>query len=176
MPTRTRLQKLRQSSTLFTAQELLEQEELANPEQSFYRSVERNLPEDVYVEGMNNPYSRGTPDRYYESSGGILWAEYKFLKLPARTTTLITPCAGLSPLQRKWLTRAYHNGVKVVVIVGSKEGGTFLTTPESWNMKIPQSAYKITLVPPRDIAKLIVKELSNNETLPDRNRTRQVRK
>lgn len=145
---------------MFTDSELAEQAELSGPESSFYRSVERKLSERVYVEGMANPYSRGTPDRYYETENGALWVEYKFIKLPVRENTLIRPCEGLSPLQRKWLQRAFDNNVNVAVIVGTSKGGAYLNNPPSWDSELPKSVFELMLVPPAALAATIEKELT----------------
>lgn len=91
-----------------------------NREGRFYEGVERKLPADVYREGMANPYRRGTPDRYYEGPGGALWVEYKYID------PLPSTLKSLSAHQQRWLRRAYEHGVRVAVIVGTKNGGLWL--------------------------------------------------
>lgn len=123
------------------------------PEGQFVTSVNRYLPLAVHHEGMANPYRSGTPDEYYEGSRGVLWVEYKFLRTVPPN---ITP--DLSPLQERWLLRAYNNGVNVAVIVGSPSGGV-IYTDRSWEQTITRDEYLSRMVSRTELAAWIVKNV-----------------
>lgn len=110
---------------------------MSTPENTFIRSVHRNIT--VYAEKTNNPYRGGTPDVYYEDALH-LWVEYKFVVLPKRSTTLIQ--VELSELQKLWLRRCHQNTGRARVIVGCKDGGVVLETPQEWEQ--PLSLGKFT--------------------------------
>lgn len=100
------------------------------PESRFIDSVHRQIKdESIHIQAMSSMYSNGTPDRYYEGSGGVLWVEYKYLpRVPRDGFDVAELC---SDLQRGWLSRAHGNGVPVRVIVGSLYGG-FISEPAAW--------------------------------------------
>jgi len=91
----------------------------------------------IHIEGMANPFRRGTPDYYYEGAFHPLWVEYKFLKLIPKVLDLVGKEI-LSPFQKTWLLRANKNGVYVAVIVGSPEGGLILSS-NKWEAKFSKS-------------------------------------
>ena len=95
------------------------------PENTFIASVNRHLPPEVYSEKTANPYRGGTPDEYYEGNQDILWIEYKYLRALPPELNLSNPKAPTccSPLQLRWLKRAYENGRNVAVILGTPMGG-----------------------------------------------------
>tara|TARA_B100000945_G_scaffold160833_1_gene129146 strand:- start:1402 stop:1839 length:438 start_codon:yes stop_codon:yes gene_type:complete len=72
-------------------------------EHSFVKSVHRKLDKSVYVWKIADRYSGGVPDAMYAGPAGILFIEYKYIKLPKRLTTFIN--TGLSPLQEQWITQ-----------------------------------------------------------------------
>ncbi|MGK3946215.1 hypothetical protein ABK046_48675, partial [Streptomyces caeruleatus] len=78
----------------------------------------------LYRMKNHNQYNGGIADVWYSGSKADLWIEYKFVKLPARDTTPITP--GLSELQQLWLRERHSEGRNVGVVVGAKEGGIWL--------------------------------------------------
>lgn len=101
------------------------------PENKFRNKVHKHRPKYVYQHKENNQFRGGIPDDYYESNGkpGILRVEYKFVTKFPKTLDLLkaTTKPALSPLQLDWLSRCYHNGHQVAVIVGTNEGGIILT-------------------------------------------------
>lgn len=98
---------------------------MAGPENTFIASVHRHLPEGLYKMKNHNQYNGGIPDVWYSGPKADLWIEYKFVSLPKRSDTVITP--GLSALQTEWLSARRSEGRNVGVIIGSKEGGVWLT-------------------------------------------------
>jgi len=90
------------------------------PENRFIAAVHRRLPSSVYREKTNNRYRGGTPDVYYEGTGKILWAEYKWLDTTPKRRVSLT--SHLSPLQQSWLRRAARNGIQTAVITGTPDG------------------------------------------------------
>lgn len=109
----------------------------SKPETTFYESVHRHLPpsSELYRMKNNNEYIAGVPDFWY-SGKRDLWVEWKFIVLPKRDDTLIDLVDGKKPsisyLQQKWLEDRYREGRNVWVIVGCKEGGLILDSPEEW--------------------------------------------
>lgn len=94
------------------------------PENTFIASIRRHLPKELYVMKNNNLYNAGIPDLWISGPGGDLWIEVKYVVLPKRDDTLITP--NLSALQIDWLNGRSKEGRRVGVIVGTKEGGVWL--------------------------------------------------
>ena len=127
------------------------------PESVFIASVHRNLPplSEFYRMKNNNAYVAGVADCWY-SSVRDLWVEYKFLTVPARDSTIITP--GLSALQIEWCTNRIAEGRNVQVIVGCKAGGVVLQ-PNEWS-GIPCSEFRPRVVTRSQIAQHIIKETS----------------
>lgn len=99
------------------------------PEAIFRTAVERYLPDGVYRQSVGGLYSNGTPDRYYEGPGGVLWAEYKYAPQLPGVVDLVNGRSGpkLSALQALWLKRANANRVPAVVILGwGREHGVLM--------------------------------------------------
>lgn len=133
------------------------------PEAQYVASVHKHLPANVYHEGMANDYRGGTPDQYYEGPGGALWVEYKFApKLPTVVDlTRQTTSPKLSPLQMKWLERAYKNNVNVAVILGTPDGG-YIFRYRDWLAPIGRDFLSPLLLPRKDIAKWIASRVGIN--------------
>jgi len=124
---------------------------MANREQQFKYSVHKYLPSELTVEGMNNPFRRGTPDNWYSGDKADLWVEWKFVsKLPKKRLNVERL---LSPMQRQWLLREYEHGRNVAVIVGSAEGG-LVFPDDTW--LVPATAFN--WMKRADIAKWIIKQ------------------
>ena len=124
------------------------------PEAVFRRAVERHLSPSVHVEGMANPYRSGTPDRYYEGPGGVLWVEYKWIeKLPRKYTPALTA------RQKQWLHRAYGNDVPVAVITGSPRGGWIWFGLE-WDTTHTQEHMEETIKTRKELAEILDTYLS----------------
>jgi hypothetical protein len=125
---------------------------MGRPENSWRTGCYKYLPPSVYHEKMHNPYRGGTPDDWFSGSARDLWAEVKFVKVPVRDTTIITP--DLSSLQLKWLTDRRAQGRNCWVIVGCKEGGTILDDPDHWS-NITTRDFRRLLLSRKDVAKRI---------------------
>lgn len=113
------------------------------PETTFYTSVHKHLPAEVYHMKTHNPFIGGVPDVWYSGPTGDLWVEYKFIVLPKRGTTVIRP--DLSGLQSDWLRERYNEGRNVAVIIGCKEGGV-LATNLWWEKEMTTSWFKMQLM------------------------------
>ena len=100
-----------------------------NPERRYRESVNRYLPRDVYHQGMGGVATNGTPDSYYEGSFNSLWVEWKWTN--SKNPVLIPEP---SALQKRWLTRAYSNGVNVAVICGCPLRG-YVFPGFSWELR-----------------------------------------
>lgn len=96
---------------------------VATPENTFIASVHRHLPVKLYRMKNHNQFNGGIADCWYSGPAGDLWVEYKFIVIPKRDDTVIK--IELSELQKNWLTSRHHEGRRVAVVVGSKEGGVW---------------------------------------------------
>lgn len=122
------------------------------PESNFIAGVHKHLVKQVYSEKMYNPLRGGTPDVYYEA-GRHLWIEYKFIELPKRGETLITPA--LSELQKQWLRRSHLATGRARVVVGCKEGGVVYNSPEEWEAGLMTKSFKCLLIRRDELARQI---------------------
>lgn len=123
----------------------------AKPETTFYTSIHKHLPIELYRMKTHNPYIGGVPDMWY-SGKQDLWIEYKFIVLPKRDSTMIK--IELSGLQLDWLKNRHREGRRVQVIVGCKEGGVFFKNL-SWEKPIPTKVFRTLLLTRRCIADTI---------------------
>ncbi len=107
--------------------------------------MHRYKPKRVYQEKTNNAFRGGIPDDYYEGNGrpGVLRVEYKYTARIPKELNLIskTTKPALSPLQQRWLNRAYSNGQQVAVIVGTRTGGLILTN-RRWEQPITKDYFE----------------------------------
>jgi len=124
------------------------------PENRFIAKVHKTLPRYIYAEKTANPYRGGTPDCVYEGLKGYHWIEYKWLpRTPVRSFT-----PGISPLQRKWLMRAYENNREPWVVVGCSDGCFILRNPSEWEGKIPVHTESLFSI--KELAELIKEKVS----------------
>lgn len=131
---------------------------MRKPESVFINSVHAHLPVDLYRMKNHNEYNAGIADCWYDDRLD-LWAEYKFIVVPARPKTVIKP--DLSPLQLKWLTDRRNNGRNVVVIVGCKAGGVILHHRQ-W-LALTTAEFKAQLQSRKDIAEWIEQFVADSD-------------
>lgn len=120
------------------------------PETTFIQSIHRLLPKKVYRMKNHNEYNGGIADCWYDGPRADLWIEYKFVVLPKRDDTLVR--IELSELQMQWLRERKFNGRNVVVVVGCKEGGVWLTHPRKWEFSYSAQTFRDLIEPRREIA------------------------
>jgi len=102
---------------------------MAKPEATFISYINKRINTDIYKQSMYTPYSGGTPDNYYEATNLTLWIEYKFEhKMPK----IYRLSEKLSPLQLRWLNRAYENGQNVAVVVGFGKHDVVVFIDQAW--------------------------------------------
>jgi hypothetical protein len=106
------------------------------PEARFVNGVHRYLRGEVHHESLYSPYVRGRPDQYYESFGGIILIEYKYI---SRIPPNVYPA--LSTLQEQWIKRAYKHGIKTAVIVGYENHGYIYTNPDDWYLPVSRDDF-----------------------------------
>ncbi len=96
----------------------------SKPETLFIAAVRKRLPEHIHTEKQYNPLRGGPYDLYVESTGGILWIEFKFTQTLPPVLNLIkqTTSPKLSDLQQKWGERLVQNGIPNAVITGWQDG------------------------------------------------------
>lgn len=104
---------------------------MSGPERSYIDKVHRYLDPAWFIHKQCNTGQmggNGTPDYYYERFKHTMWIEYKYVqKLPARFDIVDPACRfKLSPLQRRWLNRAFKNQVPCAVVLGSEEGALII--------------------------------------------------
>lgn len=125
----------------------------STPENSFISGVHKHLGAGVYHMKNHNPFTAGVADCWYSGKARDLWVEYKFVVLPKRDTTIITP--DLSALQRVWLRQRHEEGRNVAVLVGCKEGAVILRTPSVWEGGITAAAFRATMISRRAAAETL---------------------
>lgn len=126
------------------------------PENTFIDAVHKHLPpgrKDPYWMKNSNDYTAGIFDVWYSGAGRDLWVEYKFIVLPKRATTLITP--ELSALQLDWGRERRAEGRNVVVIVGCKEGGVIYKNGD-WEKPMSAAAFKVNIRSRKEIAEWLM--------------------
>ena len=128
------------------------------PENTFIGSVHKYLPPDLYRMKNHNQYNGGIADCWYSGLEGDLWVEYKFIKVPTRSGTLISLTAGKNPaisaLQQEWLRGRHAEGRNIGVIVGSKEGGMWLPGT-TWELPFSAQQFRDALKTRRELAEAI---------------------
>lgn len=106
----------------------------------------------------HNQYNGGIPDVWYSGSKADLWVEYKFITLPKKDDTLIDLTALknpiLSPLQQQWLAERHKEGRNVVVVVGSKLGGVWLSNLD-WSVTLSTYSFREHTISRNAIAETI---------------------
>lgn len=131
----------------------------SGPETRYIQSIHRLLPKKVYWMKNHNQYNGGIADCWYEGSADDIWVEYKFIELPKRDTTDICLISGknpaLSALQQQWLRDRWNNGTSVHVIVGTPQGGVWLSDC-LWEQTFTAGAFREFLETKQQIADRIV--------------------
>ena len=131
------------------------------PENTFRAGVHKYLPAELHWEKMNNAYSSGTADNWYDGTKADLWIEWKYLpRVPKRGTIwLCKPdikSPGLSRLQQKWLRDRYVNGRNVCVIAGCPDGGVILCDL-AWEQPMTADEFRSKLLSRKLLAEWIIK-------------------
>tara|TARA_R100001460_G_scaffold5433_1_gene15112 strand:- start:10788 stop:11213 length:426 start_codon:yes stop_codon:yes gene_type:complete len=107
-------------------------------EHGFVRSVHRKLSSDVFVWKINDKFAGGVPDAFYAGAARYLFIEYKYIKLPKRSSTPIK--TGLSAQQKLWLNKMLGMDKQVAVIIGSCSGSLILR--QDWDRPIPAELFR----------------------------------
>ena len=124
-------------------------------EAGYIRSVHRHFPKDRFKWKINESFSNGTPDCFYEGKHKDLFVEYKYLKaLPKRETTLIDLTSMLSEKQQLWLKRRHEVGRPAWVVCGSPVGGVIFRAI-SWQTPMSVVQFSETALNPKEIAWVI---------------------
>ena len=103
----------------------------------FIDAINKLLPKEIHHESCTTPFRGGTPDQYYESDGGVVRIEYKYVNAQTLPKNIDLGNSkkpyGLSPNQSAWLSRAFYNNVNVAVVLGSKTEILLFTSPIYWD-------------------------------------------
>ena len=119
------------------------------PEKAFESNVNRHITLPVHHEAMGTGYSAGTPDRWYDGPARDLWVEFKFFKtipLKVDMTKLLTP------LQQRWLSRAFANGRNVAVCCGCSGAKGIIVFGDEWLTPITRDDYIKRMRSSKDLA------------------------
>lgn len=122
------------------------------PETTFYQSVNRHLPPQLYHMKTFNPYIAGPADSWYSGPKGDLWVEWKYQALPKRGSTLVRP--DLSDRQAQWLTSRHNEGRNVAVILGCSDGGV-VYEDLSWEQSLTCGEFRARLKTRKQLAEWI---------------------
>lgn len=99
-------------------------------ESTFTAKIHKLLPKHVHAWKISDRFHAGVPDAWYSGPNGDVWVEYKFYQtLPNRFTP------NLSPAQKRWLHDRYHEGRRVLVIVGDLKHAVILENLE-WECSV----------------------------------------
>lgn len=134
-------------------------------ERAFIDAVHRQLPREVYRQGMTmaSMTTGGTPDYYYDYKRD-LWVEYKALRQDDHFPRVLPEDALPTPLQRQWLNRRFAAGGNVVVAVGLKlkgrAHGILLEDPDQWSTRHPIEWYQPRVLSLQTLCDLLLKRLS----------------
>lgn len=112
--------------------------------------MHRHLDAGVYHMKNNNQFIAGIPDVWYSGRARDIWVEYKFIVVPKRDSTIITP--DLSQLQKKWLRDRRSEGRDVAVAVGCKDGAVFFNEPVLWEGGLTTAAFRAAMISRRSLA------------------------
>ena len=137
----------------------------AKPETIFYSGVYKLLRGKVFYMKNYNPLQGGIPDCWYSGSQRDLWAEFKFVKLPARATTQVK--IDLSELQRLWLDSRLAEGRNVAVIVGCADGGV-LMEHGAWNHTWTAQEFRDALQTKQELALWLLKFCGDDDATSTR--------
>ena len=120
-------------------------------EHSFIRSVHRYLSPEVYSWKIHDTYTGGVPDAMYCGPSGLLFVEYKYIKLlPKRADTLIRH--SLSELQLQWLERI-NGPARAALVIGVED--TAIIIPSDFSTNISKLQYIEQNISRHDVAKWI---------------------
>jgi len=124
----------------------------AKPETTFYTSVHRHLPPELYRMKLFNPYVSGPADHWYSGTLADLWVEWKFFRLPKRSSTMVKP--DLSPMQQEWTGARLREGRNVAVILGCSDGGV-VYEDLSWEKSLTCGEFRARLKTRKQLAEWI---------------------
>lgn len=120
-------------------------------EHGFVRSVHRQLSPDVFVWKINDKYAGGVPDAFYAGPARCLFIEYKYVKLPKRSTTLVK--TSLSEQQKRWLDRMSSMDKHVAIVIGSAIGNIIID--KDWDYPIPTGLFRQRAMSTKAVAQWI---------------------
>ena len=120
-------------------------------EHGFVRSVHRQLSPNVFVWKINDKYAGGVPDAFYAGLARCLFVEYKYVKLPKRSTTLVK--TSLSEQQKLWLDRMSGMDKHVALVIGSSLGTIIID--KGWDNPIPTELFRQHAMSPKAVAQWI---------------------
>lgn len=121
-------------------------------EHGFVKSVHRQLSPDIFVWKINDTYAGGVPDAFYAGPARCLFVEYKYVKLPKRSNTLVKTT--LSEQQKLWINRMHNLSHAVAVVIGSDKGCVVLQD-KAWNSPLTLASFLPACISVKDVARWI---------------------
>lgn len=135
-------------------------------EHSYIDSVHRHLGPPLYKWKVNDSFTGGIPDCFYEGTHHDLWVEYKHIKpFPKKPHTLIdltNTNEYLTKKQQLWLIRRHEKFQDAWVIAGSEFGGVIFRGL-GWQQPISAEEFKRRAFPQRLIAEQILAYVNGKE-------------
>lgn len=135
-------------------------------EHSYIVSVHRHLGAISHKWKINDAYTGGIPDCFYEGEKQDLFVEYKYVKpFPKKSHTMIDLTDSrnyLTQKQQLWLNRRHETRGDAWVIVGSEFGGIIFRS-QGWHQPLSVEEFKRRALPQRLIAEQIQAVLNGKE-------------
>lgn len=135
-------------------------------EHGFIRFIHGKLDQNLIKWKINDRFMGGVPDAYYMGDQGVLWVEYKYVKLlPVRDTTIIKTC--LTELQKIWLDDLERCKQPCALAIGCGDRVAVLRAGK-WRDGITAKEFRETSMSRKDLAAWIGKQClaTNTSTLP----------
>ena len=131
---------------------------MPNPESRFTSNLRKDMSKihpAVYTLKVMTYGNNGVPDMYASAYPRDIWVELKWITLPKREDTRITP--NLSSLQLNWLLHRELEDRNVCVIIGSKEGCCIMhTSTIHWSEEVVRTDFHYTR---KEVAQWLINQI-----------------
>lgn len=135
-------------------------------EHSYIDSVHRHLQELSLRWKINDSFTGGVPDCFYEGSEQDLFVEYKYIKpFPKKDHTVIDLTDSRNYLTKKqqlWLERRHRTRQDAWVVAGSEFGGVIFRGL-GWQQALSAEEFRRRALPQRLIAEQIQAVINGRE-------------
>jgi len=125
-------------------------------EHSFVKAVHRHLPKELIRWKIRDTFTGGVPDAYYCGPSSSLFVEYKFIKLPKRSSTIVK--LNLSALQLEFLGKlnSFHQPAAVIVgFISNNNNFSIFLSDAVWTKPLSVAYYSENKISVTNIAQRI---------------------